>query len=165
MNACCSRVPGVACCLEDDPADGPSGEAAGGIVEGRDRAAGADIGLAAGSPRSWPVARTPGTAPLADSPVPSFPAPGPAPGMPPVPASATPSSRPGTVTVAVAGDFAFAGAALVLAGAVLPDAGWRLPLSTKPAMPCSASGAAEEWALRVKPGSESAPMVSRTPPE
>src|ERR1700722_7009247 len=168
MNACWSRVPGVvACCLVDELADDPEGEAAGGVVEGRDRLAGAGLGLAAASPRSWPVARTPGTAPLADSPVPAFPAPGPAPGMPPVPASATPPSRPGTVTVALAAGFAFAfaGAALALAGAVLPDAGWRSPLSTNPAMPCSASGAAEEWALRVKPGSESAPMVSRTPPE
>jgi hypothetical protein len=100
--------------------------------------------------------------------------------MPPVPARATPPSRPGIVTAAVAAGFVFAGAALVLAGAVLPDAGlpdaglpdaglpeagWRSPLSTKPAMPCSANGAAEEWALRVRPGSESAPMVSRTPPE
>src|SRR3984957_1272407 len=99
MNACWSRVPGVvACCLVDELADDPEGEAAGGVVEGRDRLAGAVFGLAAGSPRSWPVARTPGTSPLADSPVPAFPAPGPAPGMPPVPASATPPGRPGTVT-------------------------------------------------------------------
>src|SRR6202167_5157961 len=165
MNACWFRVPGVACSLRDELADDPEGDAAGGVVEGRNRLAGVGFGLAAGSPSSWRVARTPGIAPFASSPGPSFPAPGPAPGMPPVPANATPPGRPGTLTAAAAASFAFVGAALVLARAVLPDAGWRLPLSTKPAMPCSASGAAEEWALRVKPGSEWAPMVSRTPPE
>src|ERR1700722_6090851 len=107
--------------------------------------------------------------------------------MPPVPASAPPSGRPGAPGVAADDAFAFAfafafalaGAAFALAGAVLPDCGavltawpdvspgasWRLPLSTKPAMPWSASGAEEEWALTVRSGRESAAMVSRTPPE
>ena len=43
-------------------------------------------------------------------------------------------------------------------------AGLRLPLSTKPATPWSASGAADECAFTVRPGSESAPIVSSTPP-
>src|SRR5579872_5335253 len=122
MNSCWSRVPGMACGLEDEPADDPGGDAAGGVVEGRDPLADGGLGLAAGSPRSWPVARTPGTAPHVDSPAPAFPPPGPAPGMPPVPANAAPPSRPGTRTVAVAVAFSLAGAVLVLAGAVLPDA-------------------------------------------
>src|SRR5690348_12756089 len=104
MNACWSRVPRVACGLEDEPADDPGADAAGGVAEARGRVAGGGVGLAAGSPRSWPVARTPGTAPHVDFPVPAFPTPGPAPGMPPVPASATPPSRPGIVTVPVAAD-------------------------------------------------------------
>jgi hypothetical protein len=127
------------------------------------------------------VASTPGTAAVAGSPVLAFPAAGPAAGMPPVPASATAFGRPGTAAVAAAAAFAFAfaGAALALAGAVRPDCGavltawpdvspvasWRLPLSTKPAMPWSASGAEEEWALTVRSGRESAAMVSRIPPE
>src|SRR6185312_12122007 len=192
MNACWSRVPGVAYCFGDELADDGVGDAVGvGAADwdGLDGAgltfagagAGAELGcgavLAADSPRSRPVARTPGTAAFAGWPVPTFRAADPAPGMPPVPASATASGRPGTV--AVAASVAFAGATLALAGARLPDcgavltawpggspvAGWRLPLSTKPAMPWSASGAAEEWTLTVRPGRESAAMVSRTPPE
>src|ERR1700722_8434904 len=79
MNACWFRVPGVACCFGGELADG--GDAAGARVAGAGVAdwdglagrgltfAGGDVGdlgrgavRAAGWPRSWPVARTPGTA-------------------------------------------------------------------------------------------------------
>src|SRR6185437_2586241 len=180
MNACWSRVPGVAYCFGDEPADD------GGDAAGRTGLEGADLtfaGLAAGPPRSCPVARTPGTAPCPGSTAAGFPAAGPAPGIPPDPASAAAPGRPGTAAAAGVADFAFAfpfaGAALALAGAVPPGcgtactagpdaspaAGGRLPLSTKPTMPWSASGAAETWALTVRPGRESAAMVPRTPPE
>jgi hypothetical protein len=45
---------------------------------------------------------------------------------------------------------------------VVPD-GLRLPLSMKPLTPCAANEPPNECALTVSPGSESAPMVSRTP--
>lgn len=41
----------------------------------------------------------------------------------------------------------------------------RCPLSTKPTTPSEANDPPYEWALTVRPGSESAPMVSSTPPE
>src|SRR5580692_7077609 len=122
MNACWFRVPRAVCCFEDDLADDPGRDAAGGVAEGWNGLAGGGFGLAAGSPSSCPVARTPGIAPFACSSGPAFPALGPAPGMPPVPASAAPPGRPGTVATAAAAGFVFAGADLVLAGAVLPDA-------------------------------------------
>src|ERR1700730_12881142 len=108
MNACWFRVPTVACCFGDELADDPEGDAAGDAEEGRDRSAGGGFGLVADSPGSCPRARSPGTAPFACSPGPCFPAPGPAPGMPPVPARATPPGRPGTVAVAAGPGFAFA---------------------------------------------------------
>ena len=165
MNACWSRVPGVACCLGDELADDPEGGAAGGVAgwpgpfgwrglwtRGRlaeELAGGEDAGYC--PPRRLPRARSSRAGSGA--------------GNAACPRECGAAGQAGDRGAAAAAGFAFAGAALVLAGAVRPDADWRLPLSTKPAMPCSASGAAEEWALRVKPGSESAPMVSRTPPE
>src|ERR1700722_8880178 len=97
MNACWFRVPGVAYCFGDELAD--DGDAAGAGVADWDGLAGAgfafagaDVGdlgrdavLAAGWPRSWPVARTPGTAAVAGSSVPLVPAAGPAPGQPAAP--------------------------------------------------------------------------------
>ena len=160
--------------------DGLAGAGAGLALTGADVAGlGRGAALAADRPRSWPVARTPGTAALVGSPEPSLPTAGPAAGMPLVPASAIPSGRPGTAAAPAAAGLAFAGAALALAGAAPSDGGavlavtpvgspvtgGRLPLSTKPAMPWSANGAAEEWALMVRPGSESAAMVARAPPE
>src|ERR1700742_693965 len=105
MNACWSRVPGVACCCFGAGVAGWDGLAGTGLTfEGADSdpdvgLAGCGAMLAADSPRSWPVARTPGTVPCAGWLVLSFPA-GPAPGMPPVPASATPPGRPGTAAAA-----------------------------------------------------------------
>jgi hypothetical protein len=57
-----------------------------------------------------------------------------------------------------------AGAVLSGVGAVVTEAVFRCPLSTKPATPCADSGAPNACALTVRPGRESAPMVCRTPP-
>ena len=65
---------------------------------------------------------------------------------------------PREVRAPVAGAGAAAGAPLE-AAVVSP----RWPLSTNPSTPCCASGSGKEWALTVRLGSESAPIVSSAP--
>jgi len=72
-----------------------------------------------------------------------------------------------TATPCAVGAVCFAGACAACSVAVPPAEGGglppRWPLSTKPSTPACASGSLNEWALTVRLGSESAPIVSRTP--